>query len=1377
VNRDKLKKGDSIHVSRKPSGLNAEKLTILSNVGEGGSMVAYRAEYEKKRGIVKELYPSNITLNRAKNNQLTATNESASNRFVEMRSDFVDVYDALEKIKKENHDNEILNNFIPSSVILYGCPDKNASVTSIYVWMPDNKIGVVFKEYVEKVRKQPKKLSVHKLYNIIDTMITLTVCIKAMHSAGLLHLDIKPSNFLVPYDGSFNINTSAISLFDIDTIYSIHCNIPKMSGTDGYMAPEAKIGKAENRSDIYSIGATLFNAIIICDEINDGRYRQEYYYQIDDLARNSALMNASTLNSNIYLQSALARILKKCLAQKTRGRYSCCGDLIEDLKKAKEYLLPSIVGESLLATHKRLAIVDAEKQGKSDPTAVIQNMLFKNPILDWVPVDSSQINVLVVGAGTYAQKFIDICLQVGQLPSYDLNIKVASREPEADKGMYLQFRPAIDRFVNINGSLRNNDDEIYASVEFVEAKFNSADLTGGGYEENKSTAMNLLSDDLSDRYHYVFIALGDDNINCAVAEAFLDSTNMLNMKCSINFAMQSDKKQSLKKGNPVYIEETISPKTIHSELERMARNVHLSWVGSQNIDIRKTEKDFRKRYNYNASLANALSIKYKLMSIGINISKIDLERAASEFDKKIAAAGSNVFNEMVAYEHRRWVIEKLIDGWSAPYNKLGDIDYEGCMHRGSVKDNLKKLHPCIVRSTIDTPLKERAYTENNNAKWDDNEIDCSLDELDQMSISLHKCFKKHANEVKKRFPLYDGDMSVIRQKITDASDDKTIIAYNNFMLCLKKVLEGSRGYSVQYNHYEKIFLESLDSITDDRRKDVTARIRKIKGELFSVIESNMYRDYKAYDEDLVRRIPFILTYKQQPYIAMAFDDGRAHCNHCGAAFANIASATVLNPAKINYIYYYDGTVEAQHLIRKIQSVLNYFEARRMYTKVHFTVATLVSQEMDEENALVLELKKLKEQKKIVSYSTVECKNEDTAVDALLQSLSTKRIDMFDGSKLHLESSSKSSMLRDKVRQRFAYFEFDSRNKKFENDNGCEYLKYLEDGSFIRVQDVFTLFDMGSEEFYMSEYSSEYEDIWAIYSGNYKKGDDASKYVYNITNWNRICNLLKKYSDTHDIVAVINQNQSKKVPEKRLLYYFPSFGYNAATHIITQLVEFGVLSTESAVSRHTSDTCRADITAIWDVEGALDELFSNYNLFVDHRFIRVERIFGEDASDFCVKIYYDNMNVNGLVLTDDDKGIYQIFDELRDKRYITKLQCNDANPKSINFIYTSQRMKKLMTTTDEVLKAYAYYSATQTGYFDDIACGYNIKCGDRNISEKMDCILTKGFRYLVVNSHAEHLNVYSDMEQACNQVGSVKISEPNDILNIGTSLMNIMEEKF
>ena len=107
----------------------------------------------------------------------------------------------------------------------------------------------------------------------------------------------------------------------------------------------------------------------------------------------------------------------------------------------------------------------------TNATILIQNLLFKKPLIGkrkkQTDTATHEIKVLLIGTGIYAQKFIDICLTVGQIPNYDMQIIALSKSSEEDLTSYLASRPALKNFVNVNGCLDNFDGEVYAKLGTV----------------------------------------------------------------------------------------------------------------------------------------------------------------------------------------------------------------------------------------------------------------------------------------------------------------------------------------------------------------------------------------------------------------------------------------------------------------------------------------------------------------------------------------------------------------------------------------------------------------------------------------------------------------------------------------------------------------------------------------------------------------------------------------------------------------------------------------------------------------------------------------------------------------------------------------------
>lgn len=1260
--RTYLKKGDMIRLKReRHSGLHSEDVwKILGIVGEGGSSICYQASCGKKTGRLKEFYPiakaagmgphRTVILKRRQDCQLLPFSDSMADSFREMRKEFISAYDKLEDAKRANGQNEVLNNFIPPYEILYGC-DETSAAGSVYIWTPDDKKGKGFDIFLKEVRNAPHRQSERKLYQILNTILTLTDCVKALHMAGLLHLDLKPSNFLVPFKSDMELNTNTISLFDVNTLYYVYSTVPRIAGTRGFCAPEVMKGKAENRSDIYSIGAILFHAIVICDTVPDGVYQEDFYQQIEQLVSESELVQASSVNSNVFLKYWLVTILKKCLAKRPNNRYGNCEGLMSDIEKAKVFL-EAAVAEGKLGENRKIAVVEKETVIKDRPQWAFHQMLYQDPLYRRVQ-DGEPIEVLVIGAGNYGQRFIDICLQTGQMLNHELHITVYSAEPGLDKNVYMQFRPALANFVDVNGSMKGQEEQSYGSLYFDECSF-----IHGEEEKNKKKTIEILK---KKAYQYIFISLGDDELSESVAITFADSVKTLQLNCSIHFAVRGEQKKEYHGGEPVYLNEKVTAKQIDPQLERMAFLTHTCW-NSFDGDQKIMRKEFLQKYNYVSSLSYALSVFFKLNSIGIKTQ--DLEEAASQFCSKIQDGTGKrtiLFNQLVALEHRRWVLEKVTNGWSAPLSSDGRLDLMGCVKKGSVKDHAAKLHPCIVRSTENTPLRFLPYSTNQNEVWDQpNPLDETLDELDSMSVELHRCFKKQRDMFCKTMPLQSGDFMLLQKEL---SHEPPIVlqALQKYQMCLQEILKGSKTASNQYPYIEKKLMNTLSHSAASIQEKVALRLKQIHRDFFPVIEYNLYRDYKLYDEVLIEKIPFILTYQPYPHLGMPYYDDN------GYLFDLYQNALVLKPKKITVFAYLDEKTRLERFIERMNTAIELFEERQIQSKLFFviTVADCISELKGNIMAAL----------GVENVTVISSKNTEDALHKLHRVLRRKHIDLFGDGAIFEDSN-------DGIWKEYLA------EKKLSPGKTAEYTKYLETTAFLRCTDIYHMLHQPVPQGFHPEFAEEYQPLWKI------------RKKYGSECWKKLCLQLKTRADSQDLFM---EGSLKKEKEHTFIYLFPTFGIQTISKFLEELKENRLVSEDSYVIAHTSDMGKVQITTSSNLQEIFDRIFTEPYLLTEEMGLSL-RIDGRNSFSVIV----NQLRVEKLLLSED---MYQVLEELQALHMIHGLKKVRGK---VSFAFSSSQAKRMLTDANEILHTYVYYEIGWENNFDDV------------LFTKNGCILTKGF---------------------------------------------------
>ena len=175
------------------------------------------------------------------------------------------------------------------------------------------------------------------LEDVLDTVEQVASALSVAHAAGIVHRDIKPENIMRRPDSLVKILDFGIAkLIEPETADSASqttgfTEAGLLMGTVNYMSPEQARGlSVDERTDIWSLGVVLY-------EMVTGRLPFRAVTRMDTivaiLEREPARL-AEVANQRHVLQS----IIDKCLRKEMPGRYRTVGELLADLKQAREQL-------------------------------------------------------------------------------------------------------------------------------------------------------------------------------------------------------------------------------------------------------------------------------------------------------------------------------------------------------------------------------------------------------------------------------------------------------------------------------------------------------------------------------------------------------------------------------------------------------------------------------------------------------------------------------------------------------------------------------------------------------------------------------------------------------------------------------------------------------------------------------------------------------------------------------------------------------------------------------------------------------------------------------------------------------------------------------
>lgn len=419
----------------KPGTIIGERYEILETVGAGGMSIVYKAKCHKL------------------------------NRYVAikmLKPEFSDDKNFVTKFRVEAQSSACLSH--PNIVSVFDVGEDDG----MYYIVMELVEGITLKEYISR----QGHLSVEQTLNFAAQ---IAAGIEVAHDNHIIHRDIKPQNIIVSRNGTLKVTDFGIARAATSNTIS-----PTAMGSVHYISPEqARGGYSDERSDIYSLGITMFemltghvpfegenNVTVALMHIQDEMISPRAYYP--------------------DIPASIEKIIFKCTQKRAERRYLTANALIADLR--------------LVATN---PYADIEVGGvatyNSNPTVMmtqeelnaIKNSSYQKPLDPVTPVQSQSVVSPLQSQGVVSPLQTQSSQSQIQMPEFGSHRDVSSKLDDIMKddnfGLDEETRRAVAAAQSI-GSPKNepdepddeDDDEIELEDEMaLDPKLEKAVMIGG----------------------------------------------------------------------------------------------------------------------------------------------------------------------------------------------------------------------------------------------------------------------------------------------------------------------------------------------------------------------------------------------------------------------------------------------------------------------------------------------------------------------------------------------------------------------------------------------------------------------------------------------------------------------------------------------------------------------------------------------------------------------------------------------------------------------------------------------------------------------------------------------------------------------------------